>query len=1571
MEDILNRIDNLSASQLKVFEEKLRKKGYEINNDKQIVKIVSNDKIHKTKLQQSYKLSPVQKSLYFLYELDRSSTAYNMLITVELDNAIKKDKLSRVFNLLVERHESLRTSFELINGEPVQKISNNICVDIECFDTQEDNIQPLIEKFIRPFDLSQAPLIRVGVIESKSKGSIMLIDIHHIITDAISNTILREDFYKLYHGEKLSPLPLQYKDYSEWQRTEEQQSKIQKQTQYWLKELQGNLPILNLPIDFQRTNTDSDAGGSVSVYINPEENEILKKCCRKYDTTTSILLYTAFSILISKLSGQKDIIIGLATSGRTHSDLEGIVGMFVNSLPVRSFPEHDKLITEFINETKASLLQAYENQNCPFNYLTEKLDIERTIGRNPVFDVMLNFIEHVDSVVDLSGKQTSEYKHSQGAKRFDITLNVTQFLNTLSLRLQYDSNLFCAETAELFLRYLRNIILTLEDIGNKRLYEISLEKEDKVVSIYNELLKYPLDKCSSEELVAASYHQERLWFIDKFESGFLYEASPDYHNIPLIIGLKGEINFHLLEKSIQTVIERYEVLRTQIISIDERPFQKVFEETEFKLTKENSRRSTKETNELLFKEFKRPFTLNELLVRSTIYYYGSNKYKLLITLHHSIVDRYSVAKLAEEVLHLYSTNLKSNKINKTRSLLQYSDFSQWQLNSLMKLDFYLFSYWKHQLKGKLKALEFPIDKPRAAIHVYTGASIDAVVPKDLCSKVLGYSTVSGIGVNVILMAAFKVLLQKYSKHEEIVIGTSLNNRNHECLRGTIGPIANLIVIRSFVSPIDCFNDYVTVLNEIFNAGVKYQALPFDKLVSELSPKKDMSRTALFDVLFQYEDSIYEIPNIDGVDISVSTPNLGYGKYDLNLLLRRNENDEIQGELVYNSDYFNYSTINSFISHYYQILSQLLTDPYCKLSEIEVLTIPEKNELLNEFDNTGIAYPKEKTLIDLFVEQVKRSPDNIAVKTGNRTFTYGEIDKSSSKLATLLKDRGIRVDQVVALLTDRSIETIIGMLAIIKAGGAYLPIDVDYPETRIKYMIEDSGAKILLTTKEFIGETPYDIPTLYIEDFEKVSDEDALIEYTSKPSDLCYIIYTSGTTGNPKGVMVEHRNVVRLFYNDKFQFDFGSNDVWTMFHSHCFDFSVWEMYGALLFGGKLIVVPKFVAKDTVSYLDIIAKEGVTVLNQTPSAFYNLMHNELASSEKRLSLRYVIFGGEALAPGKLKEWREKYSNVKLINMFGITETTVHVTYKEIEEYEIENNISSIGKPIPTLSTYIFDEYWKLVPKGIKGELYVGGVGVTRGYIGKAELTNQKYILNPYKPGEILYRSGDLVRIIDDGDIEYIGRVDNQVQLRGFRIELGEVESELNKIEVIKDCVVVAKDDVEGNKRLVAYIVSDDESNIQEIREGLSRSLPDYMVPTLFVRMEILPLTPNGKIDRKALPEPQANIETTNEFVAPRTETEKKLAAIWSELLGVEKVGIYDDFFELGGHSVLATQVISKIKNEFSIELPIKTLFEEPDLLSFSRTIENTDLEKKITEIKQAGREDLFKVKDNSGNLEKFRI
>jgi amino acid adenylation domain-containing protein len=726
------------------------------------------------------------------------------------------------------------------------------------------------------------------------------------------------------------------------------------------------------------------------------------------------------------------------------------------------------------------------------------------------------------------------------------------------------------------------------------------------------------------------------------------------------------------------------------------------------------------------------------------------------------------------------------------------------------------------------------------------------------------------------------------------------------------------------------------------------------LVEALQPERNLSHTPLFQVMFVLQNAPLSEIELTGLTINSLPLEWGTAKFDLTLSMQNSEIG-LMGVWEYNTDLFNSETIGRMNGHFVTLLAGITANPRERVSQLPLLTKVEQQQLLIDGHNTEVDYPVDKCIHQLFEEQVERTPNAVAVVFEGQQLTYSELNCRANQLAHYLQSLGVKPDELVGICVERSLEMIVGLLGILKAGGAYVPLDPDYPQERLSFMLEDSQVKVLVTQAKLAESIPEHQAQLICldTDWEKIAQNiPSNPESGVKPDNLTYIIYTSGSTGKPKGVLVNHANVVRLFAATDSLYHFNSEDVWTLFHSYAFDFSVWEMWGALLYGGRLVIVPYLVTRSPESFYELLCQEKVTILNQTPTAFRQLIQAE-QSTDNDLSLRLVIFGGEALEINSLQPWFDRHGDQfpQLVNMYGITETTVHVTYRPLSRADVNNTASVIGRPLPDLQVYLLDKYLQPLPVGVPGEMYVGGAGVTRGYLNRPELTTERFIsspfenANPQSPTPKLYKTGDLARYLPNGELEYLGRIDNQVKIRGFRIELGEIEALLAFHPQIWETVVLVWDDTRGDKRLVAYIVPQPEITviIDEIRQFLTAKLPGYMVPNAFVILEALPLTANGKIDRRALPPPESSSEASDKYVAPRTPMEEILATIWSEVLKVQKVGINDNFFELGGHSLLATQLVAQIRDRLKIELPLRQLFNSATLAELAQGIEQFKQEK----------------------------
>ncbi|MGD2087798.1 MAG: amino acid adenylation domain-containing protein [Candidatus Aminicenantes bacterium] len=823
-------------------------------------------------------------------------------------------------------------------------------------------------------------------------------------------------------------------------------------------------------------------------------------------------------------------------------------------------------------------------------------------------------------------------------------------------------------------------------------------------------------------------------------------------------------------------------------------------------------------------------------------------------------------------------------------------------------------YWLKKLSGELLKSVFPYDNNVKNIKLNEDRT-DVVrfrIAGELLARLTKMCSAVDAKLHVILAAGVTVLLEKYSGNQDIIIGIPIHQQE---IRSNF--INTVLALRNQIRNDMTFKEIIIQVHQsIFNA-IENQNYPIETLLYLLNLPYSENDFPLFDIAVLLEN-IHDERYIQHIKLNLIFSFLRTGAF-------------IEGTVKFNLLLYQKSTITRIIKHFQQLLQQSLFHVDIPLGDIDILTDKEKKQLLFDFNDTAAHYPYNKSIHDLLAAQVQRTLDQTALKgMRNIHFSYRELNKKSDQLAYLLQEKGVKPDTIVAIMGKRSIEIVIGILGILKAGGAYMPIDPDYPQERIKYMLADSKVNILVKDSDVIsdleGEQEFLVLNFEHLNFEFVSNFDIGLCAISdlNASNLSYVIYTSGTTGKPKGTLMEHRNVVRLMVNDKYLFDFNHRDVWTMFHSFCFDFSVWEMYGALLYGGKLVIIPKITTRAPGKYLEVLKKEKVTILNQTPSAFYGLITEELKDPGKNLYLRYIIFGGEALLPVKLKEWQEKYPKTRLINMYGITETTVHATFKEISAADIDVNVNTIGKPIPTLCTYIMDPHLKLLPPGVAGEICVGGVGVARGYLNQQQLTKEKFIDNPYKSGERLYRSGDLGRLMTNGEIAYMGRIDHQVKIRGFRIELEEIESQLLKYNEIKEVVVTAGENQSGDKYLGAYIVTGKEITISQIKEYLSRQLPHYMIPLYFVRLEKIPLTPNGKVNREKLPTPSVNIINMDTYAPPKNDMEAQLVEIWKRVLKLEHLGVKDNFFNVGGDSIKAIKLINSINQQLHTNTRINDLY-----------------------------------------------
>ncbi|RIK39121.1 MAG: non-ribosomal peptide synthetase, partial [Chloroflexi bacterium] len=927
--------------------------------------------------------------------------------------------------------------------------------------------------------------------------------------------------------------------------------------------------------------------------------------------------------------------------------------------------------------------------------------------------------------------------------------------------------------------------------------------------------------------------------------------------------------------------------------------------------------------QLAIAEAQQPFDLAVgPLLRLKLLRLAPQSHILFLTAHHICGDGWSGGVLSRELAALYTAYVHGAASPLPELPLQYADYAVWQrqwmdgATSTEQL-----AYWKQQLAGLPPLLELPADHARPAVQRFCGALHRFEFSPALGGKLKALGSHTQTTPFMIGLTAFAILLARYSRTDDIAIGSLIANRSQRELEELIGFFANTLVLRVDLAGEPTVLELLARVRKMTLAAYDHQELPFEKLVDELRPERSLSYNPLFQVLFTWQSNSTLAPvALPAVTVKALDIHPGAAKFDLHLNLWDAGTGGLRGELEYNSDLFDAATITRMAGHLQVLLEAMAENPEEQVTRLPLLTEAERRQLLVEWNDTGTLYPQDKRLHQLFEEQVMRTPNAVAVTFGGQHLTYRELNERANQLAHHLRNCGVGPDTLVGICVERSFEMVVGLLGILKAGGAYVPLDPAYPGERLAFMVADSQIRVVLTQHQLREMLPAEgIDVLCLD-----SDWAAKIAYErienpvsdGTPRNLAYVIYTSGSTGKPKGALVTHANVTRLFDATEAWYGFHERDVWTLFHSIAFDFSVWELWGALLYGGRLVVVPYWVSRTPETFYQLLCEEQVTVLNQTPSAFRQLIHAEAQIGvAENLALRYVIFGGEALELASLKPWYARHDDrfPQLVNMYGITETTVHVTYRPLTQADLNGPGSMIGGPIPDLQVYILDQHRQPVPIGVPGEMYVGGAGVARGYLNRPELTAERFIANPFGSG-LLYKSGDLARYLPNGDIEYLGRIDFQVKIRGFRIELGEIESVLARHPAVREIVVLARADLAGNQQLVAYMVlaQDLRPTTGELRDFAQQRLPEYMVPAAFVVLDALPLTTNGKVDRRALPAPDhGRLALSSGFVAANTPQEQLLADIWAGLLGLERVGVHDNFFESGGDSLLATQVIAKAR------------------------------------------------------------
>nr|WP_314483498.1 non-ribosomal peptide synthase/polyketide synthase [uncultured Pseudomonas sp.] len=1044
----------------------------------------------------------------------------------------------------------------------------------------------------------------------------------------------------------------------------------------------------------------------------------------------------------------------------------------------------------------------------------------------------------------------------------------------------------------------------------------------------------PLQRLAADHPGVLSYAQQRQWI--------LWQLDPDSaaYNIPTALRLKGTLHRDALLRSFNDLQARHATLRTTFVQDGEQARGVLHAHLPLalrELTLDSADAAQIEAQ--VAEAMRQPFDLrNGPLLRVLLLKVAADEHVLVLTVHHIAADGWSMQVMVDEFSALYQAHVQGQAARLSALAVSYADYAAWQREWLQAGEGERqLSAWREQLGTHHTPLQLPSELTRPAIRSERGARLELALEPALAAGLRQVAQQHNVTLFMLLLASYQTLLHRYSGQSTINVGVPNAGRGRLETEGLIGFFINTQVLRA---EIDGQQTFASLLQQVKRSSLWAQAhqdLPFEQLVEALQPERSLSHSPLFQVLFNHQraigDSVERV--LEGLTVERMDWQQHTAQFDL-ALDTEEQGEHLRASLTYARDVYDAATIERLAGHWLNLLRAVVSEPQQRIAELGLLDSAEQLRLIDQWNPAVEPQVKSLNLHQLFEAQAALQPQAVALRYADASLSYGELNAQANRLARKLRELGVGPDVRVGIATERAMPLVVGLLAILKAGGAYVPLDPQYPAERLSYMIEDSGIHLLLTQEHLLENLPprVGVQTLCLEHLTLDGYSEQNLGNLTHADNLAYVIYTSGSTGRPKGALLSHANVTRLLSATQGVFTFGPSDVWTLFHSYAFDFSVWELFGALCTGGRLVIVPYYISREPQAFHQLLCDEQVTVLNQTPTAFRQLLP-VACSSQQPLALRWVIFGGEALDVSSLRPWYERFgsSQTTLVNMYGITETTVHVTFRALSPSDLDAKVQSpIGRPLNDLSWYLLDSQLQPVPQGCAGELYIAGAGLARGYHGRAGLTAERFVASPFMPGERLYRSGDLARQRADGNIEYLGRIDQQVKIRGFRIELGEIEACLKQQIGVAEAVLSVH-----QNQLCAYVVADHTPVDpllwrEQLRAALKVDLPDYMVPSHWLLLDELPLTGNGKLDRKALPLPDAEV-WQRPYRAPVGELETQLAAIWASVLGVERVGRDDNFFELGGHSLLAAQASARVELELGIEMALRALFEAADLHTYA--------------------------------------
>ncbi len=1512
-------------------------------------------------------LTPIQA--WFLAEHTVDPDHYAMSVQVELAPGTEAGLLERALDAVIDHHDALRLRYARSGADWVQEYGDRptgIFSVRDLTDTADADgaMHAAALEAQRALDLASGALVK-GVYFRLADGAAprLFLAVHHIVMDGVSWRVVLEDlgtaYGRLAEGRPVD-LGVKSSSYQQWsQRLADhvRAGGFDHEIAHWRAVDPNNAPAL--PVDHPAGKNTTEHERTVEVRLGGAETKaLLQQVPSVYRTQINDVLVSALGRTLADWTGSDRLVIGLEGHGREEIfddvDLSRTVGWFTTHFPVALDLPGGHAWGETLKSVKEQL-RAVPTRGLAYDalrFLSPPGTPGHALHGDRLPPISFNYLGQWDGTTSDSGL----VRDRLGALGFDhaadeprpYLLDVVGMVEAGSLGFTwiFSGELFDTATverlADAFLAALRSLIAhcLLPESGGATPSDFPLAG---------------LDQAAVDRIAGDGRGVEDVYPLTPMQSGMLFhtlaEPGSGAYFEQMSFVLDGVRDPGLLERAWQHVSDHLEILRAAVQweQVD-RPLLVVHRRTALPVVHLDWRGLSAdcraaELDRYLAEDRARGIDLSAApLMRLALVRLSDTSVRVVRTSHHVLLDGWSTFQMLDELATAYRA-LAAGETPVLPARRPFSAYVQWlERQDLTRAE----QYWRGLLGGVTEPTSLPFDRRPTETHrAQSSERLVTWLSAEASERLYAFARAQRLTVNAVVQGAWALLLSRYSGERDVVFGATVSGRPAD-LAGADSMVGMLINTLPVLIGIDGAVPVGTWLAQVQQAQVEarqYEYVPLPQIQGWSGVERG---TNLFESLVAFENfpadgareadggaDVARLHSLEGADVT---------NFPLNLVAYAG--DALAYALAYDPELFDAATIERMAGHLGALLDGMAADPGQAVSAVPMLAPGEFEQVVHEWNATGGVPAPEGTVHGLVAARAAQSPDAVAVSFQGASLTYRELEERANALAHHLVSLGAGPDRLVALSVERGLEMVVGLLGIMKSGAAYVPLDPAYPADRLAYMLDDSGARLLITHRGLHKLLP--VPDgVVVVDLDEAGLEGGEGRTAAPPtgatgSDLAYVIYTSGSTGRPKGVAVEHRTVLNLLANCQSLYDFGADDVWTVFHSYAFDFSVWELWGALITGGRAVVVAHDTARSPEAMWQLLGEERVTVFNQTPSMFRELVEQAAQSAAPALSeLRWVIFGGEALEPKHLLTWFDRFGagGARLVNMYGITETTVHVTYQEIgAEHVARGGPLPAGRPLPSYRVLLLDEHGVAVPVGVAGEIHVAGGGVARGYLNRPELTQERFPVNPYgAPGERMYRSGDVARWLADGTLEYLGRADDQVKIRGFRIELGEIETALVGHEAIRETVVVAHQGVDGHRRLVAYVVSDGGLSTGDLRAHLARSLPDYMVPAVFVPLERLPLTPSGKVDRRSLPAPEVQADQLGTpYVAPRDATEEALAAVWAEVLGVEKVGIHDNFFDLGGDSILSIQVIARARRTLGAGLSPRLLFEAPTVARLAAAV-----------------------------------